>query len=286
MPLANNKRTGGPKTTQGRQLTAGNAVKSGAYATQVVLPGEDADQFEQLKRQLVEDFEPVGLAEAAMVHDLAVLSWKKLRIDRVENSVMAQLILLPLTEDSIQKSFGTDFLSAAMPWLVPYRPVTQQTFDSVTTLLAQVQSLLNTPLDKREHAKLRKRMPAIYMHIDEWAIDYKLNLGASLDDVHRASHEKTLDQLLESLSRSYQPICWLWENRERVHTAICRAQDSRLLGYMKIENTQRAQEDTSRAFFRTLAELRKQQDWRVRRTAITVEDVTPTPSSPVSVGNE
>jgi len=39
-----------------------------------VLAGEDAAQFAELEQLLLHDFEPVGLAEAAMVHDLAVLT--------------------------------------------------------------------------------------------------------------------------------------------------------------------------------------------------------------------
>ena len=66
-------------------------------------------------------------------------------------------------------------------------------------------------------------------------------------------------------------------NRDRIDTALREAQDSKLLTYMKTENTQRAHADTGRAFYRTLAELRRQQEWRIRRTAIPVEDVTPKP---------
>ena len=127
MSTPNTKRSGGPRTAAGVAITAGNALKSGAYSKQVVLPGEDAQQFEELKVQLVRDFDPVGVAEAAMVHDLAVLTWKKLRVDRVEHAVMTQLVLLPMVEDRIQKSFGTDFLPSAVSRLVPFVPVTPST---------------------------------------------------------------------------------------------------------------------------------------------------------------
>jgi hypothetical protein len=229
MPIPNKNKTGGPRSAGGGLRIAGNAVKTGAYSLQVVLPGEDAGQFEELKRQLVEDFDPVGLAEAAMVHDLAVLSWKKLRIDRVENAVMAQMILLPLPEDRIQKSFGADFLPAAMPWLVPHKPVTEQEFDSVTKLLEQVQSLLNTPPANRDHSKLRKKWQHLYEVIDECAADYGLVLNAQNTPQECAENDAILNKLLAAVSETYRPICWLWENRERVDAALRRAQDSKLL---------------------------------------------------------
>ncbi len=52
-----------------------NAIKAGDYAAQVVLPGEDASRFADLEAQLMQDFEPVCMAEVPMVHDLAVLIW-------------------------------------------------------------------------------------------------------------------------------------------------------------------------------------------------------------------
>ena len=39
--------------------------------------------------------------------------------------------------------------------------------------------------------------------------------------------------------------------------------------------TMRSFNDTSRSFYRALSALRRQQDWRIRRTAITVDDVSP-----------
>jgi len=202
VPRPNRARSGGPKTAAGRAVGTHNALKTGAYAMQAVLPGEDPAQFAELERQLVHDFEPVGAAEAAMVHDLAILTWKKLRIDRVEHAVMMQLIRQPLTHDRIEKSFGPDFLPEAMPRLVPLNPVTQQEFDE----------------------------------------------AAALPDSNEGKHL----------------VLWLWQHRERVQAALNRAQDSKLLEYMKVDNTRRAHQDTARAFYRTLAELRQQQTRRPR----------------------
>jgi hypothetical protein len=50
-----------------------NAIKSGAYALQVVLPGEDATAFDELEQSLQADFNPRTRLEVALVHDVAVL---------------------------------------------------------------------------------------------------------------------------------------------------------------------------------------------------------------------
>lgn len=69
-------RSGGPKSVAGLAISSGNSLKTGAYSVQTVLPGENTEHFETLEQQLIQEFEPLGMAEAAMVHDLAVLTWK------------------------------------------------------------------------------------------------------------------------------------------------------------------------------------------------------------------
>lgn len=263
-----------PKTAAGRAITAGNALKTGAYSAQVVLPTEDATQFDALEAQLTRDSEPVGVAETAMVHDLAVLTWKKLRIDRVEHAVLMQMIQLPLLEETIRNSFGADFFGAAMPRLVPYRPVTQEEFHSTTALVTRAQTLLAQP-SARQRATLCRKCPLVYPALQAWAEESMLDIDDLLRSAPVDAEGADLSQALEDIIADAQPLLWLWENSERVQAALRRAQESRLLTYMKTDNTQRAYEDTGRAFYRTLAELRKQQDWRIRRTAVMVEDVTP-----------
>lgn len=38
----------------------------------------------ELEQYFIEDFAPQGASESALVHDLTVLAWKKLRLERLE----------------------------------------------------------------------------------------------------------------------------------------------------------------------------------------------------------
>ena len=75
-----------PQTAAGRQAVAGNALRTGAYAAQGVLPGEDPAHFQELEQQFLHDFAPADVAQSALVHQPAVITWKKLRLDRREHS--------------------------------------------------------------------------------------------------------------------------------------------------------------------------------------------------------
>ena len=225
----NPKRSGGPRTKAGLAAVSLNAIKTGAYAATAVLPHEDAAEYDTLEKQMFVDFEPVGAVEFAMVRDLAMLVWKRMRVNRVEQAVLHQMILLPLTEERVQRSFGPGFVSRAMSRLEPY-----------------------VPPSGAEYAR---------------ALEVRQQLFCTLEE----AKEPPAPELEHVLNEALTTI-WLQENRTEIEAALRRAKDTRLLEYMKRENTQRAYDDVGRAFYRTLAELRKQQDWRIRRSAVLVTD--------------
>jgi len=53
------------------------ALKHGAYSTTTILPGEDRAAFEELHRELLDEYEPEGISEIEVIADLAHLMWRK-----------------------------------------------------------------------------------------------------------------------------------------------------------------------------------------------------------------
>jgi hypothetical protein len=276
MPIPNKARTGGPKTASGRAVTARNAIKNGAYAVQVVLPGEDAAQFEALEGELMRDFEPVGMAEKAMVHDLAVLTWKKLRIDRVEHSKMMEMALMPVIEINIEKAYGLGWLPQAMPRIEPFDPVDQAEFDDTTALLAQLAAAQAAMRSVPKARTFKLKWPALYKALQGWADDYMCDCDNLIEGL--VVGDLGLSDAMESIDAGCETVLWLWENHDRVCQAIQRTRDAKQFEFMKtVDNdvTMRSFNDTSRSFYRALSALRRQQDWRIRRTAISIDDVSP-----------
>jgi hypothetical protein len=64
------------KKTKGKMSASLSAFKTGAYSNQEVLQGENLHDFLELKKFIIEDYSPQGLAEFDLVYDLAVLAWK------------------------------------------------------------------------------------------------------------------------------------------------------------------------------------------------------------------
>ena len=84
---ANARHSTGPKTQGGRALVRLNALKHGMLASDVVLPGENADAFEDLRRQVWAEYSPVGPVEELLVDRAVKIIWRLWRLDRVETAL-------------------------------------------------------------------------------------------------------------------------------------------------------------------------------------------------------
>jgi hypothetical protein len=69
--LSNVKRSGGPRNSAGNAIAARNSLKTGAYSSAMVLPGENEVEFQELKDSLLVDLQAVGMMESALVNELS-----------------------------------------------------------------------------------------------------------------------------------------------------------------------------------------------------------------------
>ena len=92
-PSATARRSGGPRTAEGKRRSCQNAHKHGLYTDESFLEsaalelGEDPRQFQRLLKGLIEARRPVGALELAVIEDIALLLLKKGRVDKAELAV-------------------------------------------------------------------------------------------------------------------------------------------------------------------------------------------------------
>jgi hypothetical protein len=94
--VTKSNRSGGPRTNEGKKIASQNALKTGAYSNTLILPGEDESRFRQIEEQFIRDFQPSDMAEITMVRDLAVLAWKKIRLENLELRFTLEQLNAPL----------------------------------------------------------------------------------------------------------------------------------------------------------------------------------------------
>jgi len=85
---ANARHSTGPKTPEGKAVVRLNAFRHGLLARDVVLPGEDADAFEDLFNQTRANLSPVGPIEEFLVDCVVNAMWRLRRLGRAETALL------------------------------------------------------------------------------------------------------------------------------------------------------------------------------------------------------
>ena len=70
----------GPKTQEGRLNSSKNAYKHGAYATSLLMWGDDEDAFRRLENDLKNRYNPQGEIENVIFHQMLAAAWRLQRI--------------------------------------------------------------------------------------------------------------------------------------------------------------------------------------------------------------
>jgi hypothetical protein len=80
---------GGPRTPEGRAVSARNATTHGLFARDVVLPslGEDPAAYDALLEQLLKELPPRNLIERHYLEQIAAASWRLRRLHRWQAQV-------------------------------------------------------------------------------------------------------------------------------------------------------------------------------------------------------
>ena len=77
----------GPKSTKGKSRASLNALKHGLLAKDIVLPSEDEQEFEGLRRALITELRPEGSLEEQIAERIVACLWRLRRIYPIEAGI-------------------------------------------------------------------------------------------------------------------------------------------------------------------------------------------------------
>ncbi len=86
---SNAQKSTGPRTPEGKAAASRNAVKHGLSAEQVVIHGEDPEEFDLYRAGMLEELAPVGAVETMLAERAVSLSWRLRRAERLQSAVFA-----------------------------------------------------------------------------------------------------------------------------------------------------------------------------------------------------
>lgn len=274
MVLPKPKRSGGPKTAAGKLAVSHNAIKTGAYSNLVVLPGEQELEFEALLQQFQHDFKPQDVAESAMVRELAVLTWKQLRLERMQHTILLHTLDRPVDRNEL---FQKTNFSCSAEALELFHKHDAQTLAELATVHAAkidaIDDLLEQPA-LETLAKLKKQFAGLYEKMQD---DFTgmFNKQAELDqlilttriDDDQAKEKPYLEVKLQPFLVYSKSLVWVNDHQEGIKKAHQTVKAQRVMEVMQDVLSARVYADLQRAFYKTLTELRRHQSWRyIQRT--------------------
>ena len=87
----NAKKSTGPRTAQGQAVASKNSIKHGLLARCDVISSESQADFDDYRRQLLDELTPESPMESMLADRLVTLSWRLQRICRIQNHTIDNL---------------------------------------------------------------------------------------------------------------------------------------------------------------------------------------------------
>lgn len=273
--VTKSNRSGGPRTDEGKKIASSNALKTGTYSNTLILSGEDESQFRQIEDQFVRDFRPEDMAEITMVRDLAVLVWKKIRLENLELRFTLARLNAPLkySEKCDTEYLSSDKVESSIPYLSDYtaefKSEAVPTLNFATQLQARGATIEDLESLSVSYHILHQKLVEYINHYEFTNSTSKNVLRYEIDNDDGES-ELFWDYFLREAIKDLGHTIWLCEIRPKVEQELQVVKDKRLMELMENEKPSRAFDDLRRNFYRTLGELRKHQEWKRKMQVVDV----------------
>lgn len=244
-----------------------------------MLPNENQEDFDQLSAQITHALKPADFVENSLAHDLAVITWKKLRLEKLEQAYFLKKLNEPITQEEFNSCglFMSD--DHYQIWLEK-----TELFEAESKEFSELIKEIEPYLYKKISPKLLQRLSEKYSLLKQNLLhNYRVNISTLNSDpsyedmaklistipsngVKRYFTSLVFEKCLDH-SKGYQ---WLNKNQEKIEAATQTIKEERLWKLSQVENYSRASDDLRSSFSKALNELRKHQEWRINHRLIDV----------------
>jgi hypothetical protein len=272
MAIQRSNRSGGPQTAEGKLAISNNALKTGSYSSRAVLPGESEEDFKQLQDQFVKDFLPKNVAESLIVHQLSSLTWKILRLQKLEDAHVLRALHQPIGESDLYRE-NLKLSYEYMSLIQDLSPYSDHFFAQNQTYLDYLRGFEDGyGISKDEFYEMPKIYPELYEELVRMASEYtktdkivdvapesliRLKYttpeGGSIAFVHHA---------FSALQKNCEDLVYIHQHLDPIRSAVTNIKEKRLLEALKDQGIMRAHDELQRSFYKALNELRRHQTWR------------------------
>jgi hypothetical protein len=119
----------GPRTDAGKSRSSQNAFRHGLSTGQLIIPGENIEDYEALLNGFLSDYQPANHIETALVHEIAKSYWLK------DRAIRFQAIAFNITMPHLDKMAAPLDLSV----LIRYQSANERAFYRALNTLRDLQ---------------------------------------------------------------------------------------------------------------------------------------------------
>ncbi len=281
MSIPKSRRSGGPRTVSGKSNASRNALKTGAYSKIMVLPDESEEEFEKLHQQFINDFMPSDVAESAMVYELAGLTWKRLRLEKLEHAAFIRSINLHVTiKDMLDEGIEIHKYHETLLKELNTLSKNKEIFELNRDCLNYLNKISKGYISAQDILNLEKTMPFVYdsiiyitsevLDIDKSAVDFSVLKDSMVHLPGKHKPEMLYKAVFRRVKKIFESLVWIENNLDKVLAAVAHIKETKLLKAIQEQGLMRSNDDLSRSFFRVLNELRRHQSWRKEMNTVDI----------------
>lgn len=155
---ANAQHSTGPRSAEGKAASSANSFRHGLTSRQIVLPQEDAREFESVRQSMLTSNRPANAIETALVDEMAQSWWRRQRALAAETAFLAKHITdLQKAEPGIDADTATALAmataakSGGLNLILRYVTQADRAFNRAQAQLKKLQ-------EQRRHEEYERRM--------------------------------------------------------------------------------------------------------------------------------
>lgn len=250
----NSKLSTGPRTDAGKQAVGSNSITHGIISNRL-LPHENKDEYQALLDGLLDELQPVGMLESAMVEKIAIIIWRQRRLIKAETS----RIELEQTEKAMLEEFN----KALGYGSYSENALTQKDLESVDwdniEWCKQVIKEIDSDSERTNVSAMKKHMPLVYGQLESEAADDEETPSSYFDYL---SQDGGIGSWLYHLKNWCQKEIIKANNVEKTKSLIPLIKDKLTANWHHSETLCKYQGSLDNQLFKTMKALREQQEYR------------------------
>ena len=265
---------GGPKTAEGKARSSQNAIKTGAYAKEIVLQQESVEDFLWLSDTFMRDLKPQDIVGQTLVRDLVHIAWRQLRLQGAQRLVLSHVLNRSVGEGELA---GAQYIGRhdLQLLLEVVAVMTQEHAGQAQKAIAFLDQLVDGPLTP-ELAHTIWQEHSLLFNLLSFGSPRTLFSGAvsTAEELLTQCIQTEQEDLMNFERRcrfargQLELIVWLAPRKQEVLAEYEQLKRQRTLEFMERPNNNRAHDDLRRSFAKVMTEYRKHEEWRSERAML------------------